>query len=209
MDPYERFHQLLRRDLSPLLRADGFKGSGTTFRRLTGDRIDAVNIQGSRYGGSCCVNTAVHFFFLPTASGGSVDTKRIKEYECAFRTRLHEQSADHWWTYGESGGQAEAGIARLVEMYNRRGRAFFGQFEPFPDAFESITPAQLEAGDFSKMPGQMTIVLASLTMARILDHLGRRTRRQEFAEVGLRHLGGAARLKPELERLRSTDRGPT
>lgn len=42
MEPYDRFHQLLKRDFFPLLRADGFKGSGTTFRRVKGDRIDVV-----------------------------------------------------------------------------------------------------------------------------------------------------------------------
>lgn len=56
MDAYERFHQLLKRDFLPLLRADGFKGSGNTFRRVKGDRIDVVNVQGSRHGGKCCVN---------------------------------------------------------------------------------------------------------------------------------------------------------
>lgn len=56
MDAYKRFHDILRIDLVPLLRSDGFKRSGTTFRRITGEVIHIVNIQGSRYGGECCVN---------------------------------------------------------------------------------------------------------------------------------------------------------
>src|SRR5262249_2077535 len=76
MDAYERFHQLLKRDFLPLLRGDGFKGSGNTFRRLKGDRIDIINVQGSRYGGQCCVNLAAHFSFLPSEGGGGVTDPR-------------------------------------------------------------------------------------------------------------------------------------
>jgi hypothetical protein len=205
MDSYERFHELLRRDFLPLLRADGFKGSGTTSRRLLADRIDVVNVQGSRSGGNCCVNVAVHFSFLPSAGGGRVpEWKKLKEYECAFRNRLHEASeADHWWTYGVSDSEAEASLARLIDTYRRRSALFFGKFEPFPHVFEQITPAEIDAGDLSNMPpGSLTGVLAALTMARIMSHLGRREKCREFAEVGLRHLGRAVGLKTEFERLR-------
>lgn len=204
MDAYERFHQLLKRDFSPLLRADGFKGSGNTFRRVKGDRIDLVNVQGSRYGGRCCVNVAVHFSFLPSEGGGRVTgPKKLKEYDCTFRDRLHEVSeSDHWWTYGASDSEAESSVASLMDMYSRRGALFFGKFEPFPEVFERISSAEMGAGDFSKMPAAMTGVYAALTMARIMKHLGRREKCREFAEVGLRHLGHAVGLKPELERLR-------
>jgi hypothetical protein len=204
VDAYERFHQLLKRDFSPLLRADGFKGSGGTFRRVKGDRIDILNVQGSRYGGQSCVNVAVHFSFLPSAGGGRVtDPKMFKEYHCTFRDRLHEVSeSDHWWTYGTSDAEAEASVASLIDMYRRRGADFFGKFEPFPDVFDRISPAEMDAGDYSNMPAAMTGVYAALTMARIMRHLGRLETSREFAEVGIRHLGGAVGLKAEFERLR-------
>src|SRR5262249_12249797 len=126
MSAYERFHQLLKCGLSPLLRAEGFKGTGATFRRMKGERIDIVNIQGSRYGGECCVNVAVHFSFLPTAGGSVPDLKKLKEYECAFRDRLHESGeSDHWWTYGASEAEAETSVASLIDMYKRRAVLFF------------------------------------------------------------------------------------
>jgi len=207
MDPYERFHGLLKRDFLPLLRADGFKGSGTTFRRTLPDRIDIVNIQGSQFGGQCCVNVAAHFSFLPSADGGCVaDPKKLKQYERASRTRLHEANeSDHWWTYGASDSEAKANVASLIDTYRRRSASFFGRFEPFPQVFEQITPAEIEAGDLSNMPpGSLTVVLAALTMARIMNHLGRIEKCRKFAEVGLRHVGGAAALRAELERLRDT-----
>jgi hypothetical protein len=204
MEASERFHQLLKRDFSPLLRADGFKGSGKTFRRVKGERIDVINVQGSRYGGQGCVNLAVHFFFLPSEGGGRVtDPKKFKEYDCAFRERLHEANeADHWWTYGSSDAEAEVSVASLVDMYRRRGALFFDRFEPFPEVFERIMPAELNAGDFSILPARMTGVYAALTMARIMKHLARQEKSRAFAEVGLQHLGQAVGLKTELERLR-------
>jgi hypothetical protein len=207
MDHYEGFHELLKHDFLPILRADGFKGSGTTFRRVLTDRIDVVNVQGSRYGGQCCVNVAVHFPFLPSAGGTSVkDPKKFKDYECTFRIRLREASeSDRWWTYGANDSEAKASLASLIDIYRRRSALFFAKFEPFPEVFEQITPTDMDAGDLSKMPpGSLTRVLAALTMARIMNHLDRNEKCREFAEVGLRHLGGAAGLKTELERLRDS-----
>jgi hypothetical protein len=204
MDACERFHQLLKHDFSPLLRADGFKGSGITFRRIQGDRIDVINVQGSRSGGQCCVNFATHFLFLPSEGGGQVtDPKKFRECDCTFRDRLHEETeSDHWWTYGPNDAEAEASLANLLDLYKRRGALFFRKFEPFPDVFERITAVEMDAGDFSKMPAAMTGVYAALTMARIMRHLGRHQKGREFAEVGLRRLGHAVGLKAELERLR-------
>lgn len=203
MDPYDRFHRLLKSRLQPRLRDEGFKGSGTTLRRIAGERIDVLNIQGSRYGGQCCVNFGVHFSFLPSAGGSVIDLKKIQEYQCEFRDRLHEPpESDHWWAYGETDADAEGSVASLVEMYERRGALFFGKFEPFPDAFERIAPIDIESGDLSALLGYLTGVRAALTMARIMKHIGRVERSREFAAVGLKNLGRGMGLKSELERLR-------
>jgi hypothetical protein len=203
MDACKRFHQLLKRDFSPLLRSDSFKGSGNSFRRLKGDRIDVIGIQGSHYGGVCCVNLAVHFTFLPSESCGRVtDPKKFKEYDCTFRGRLYETGGDHWWSYGTSDAEAEASLSDLIDMYKRRGALFFAKFEPFPDVFERITPEDIDACDLSKMPAAMTVPYAAMILSRIMKHLGRHERSREFAEAGLRHVGGATGLQLNLERLR-------
>jgi hypothetical protein len=202
MDAYERFHQLLKRDFLPLLRADGFKGSGNTFRRIKGDRIDIVNIQGSRDGGKCCINLASHFSFLPAAGGRVSDPKKFKEYDCTFRDRLREATEDHWWSYGVTDAEADASVASLVDLYRRRGSLFFARFEPFPEVFERITPADIDAGDLTKMPAAMARPYAAKILARIMKHVGRLDRCREFAEAGLRHVGRAAILQLELEELR-------
>jgi hypothetical protein len=204
MDSYERFHKLLKRDFSPVLRNEGFKGSGTNFRRIKDEVVHVLNIQGSRYGGQCCVNLGVHYSFLPTDGGSSLaDLKKLKEYECAFRHRIREsQELDHWWTYGVTETESEVSVANLIDLYRRRGAAFFMKFEPFPDVFERITPAELDAGDLSKLPIEMSKLQAAITMARIMQHLRCTDKCRQFAEAGLRDLGHAVGLKSELERLR-------
>jgi hypothetical protein len=204
MDAYKRFHQLLNRDFSPLLRADGFKGSGNSFRPVKGERIDVIGVQGSRSGGECCVNLGAHFSFLPSEGGGRVtDPKKFREYDCTFRGRLHEATeGDHWWTYGTSDAEAEASLADLIDLYARRGGLFFTRFEPFPDVFERIMPADIVDGDLSKMPAAMTLPYAAMILARIMNHLGHGEKCRQFAEAGLLHVGRAASLQWELERLR-------
>lgn len=207
MDAYERFHRLLKRHLSPLLRSEGFKGSGTTFRRIKDEVIRVVNVQGSRYGGQCCVNLGLHFSFLPTAGGRPViDPKKLKDYECDFRDRVRAaRESDHWWRYGATEAESEASVASLVKMYRKRGASFFNKFEPFPDVFERITPAEIDAGDLSRFPKPATLVHAALTLARIMHHLRRPERCRQFADLGLRHLGSETGLRTELERLSGAD----
>jgi hypothetical protein len=74
----------LLKELTPALRKLGFKKKGMTWRRDSGDLIDVVNIQGSRWGGGAFyVNVGIYL-------GG--DSRDPKEYECTFRHRVaHEQ----------------------------------------------------------------------------------------------------------------------
>ena len=72
---------------------------------------------------------------------------------------------------------------------------------PFPDVFLAITPEQVEAGQ-SSLPWGAGPVRATLTMARIMEHLGRRESCLQFVEAGLRE--ASPYLAPEfLELIRN------
>lgn len=201
MDARKRFHEALRIEFVPLLRDSGFKGSGNTFRRIRSEAIHLINIQGSKYADQCCMNLGVHYAFLPTNGAGRIaDAKTLKEYECAFRDRLHEANeSDHWWTYGSTDSETQASVSSLVDLFRRRGHTFFDRFEPFRQVFEQTVPDEIDAGNLRTFPATTTIVAAALTMARIMNHLGQLEKCRRFAEIGLRHFG---RRDPELERLR-------
>ena len=96
---------------APALRADGFRGSGTNFRRVLGDVAHAIVIQGARGGGSACVELGIHFMFLPDALERLPDPKRITTYDCEFRWRLAPEGRhDFWWSYGETSDDAVASV---------------------------------------------------------------------------------------------------
>ena len=184
------FRSQLKEKLAPFMRAAGFSGSGATFRRSAGDVIQLLHVQGSRYGGSCCVNLGIHLKFLPTVLGHSPDPKKITEPLCEFRRRLApEGQADCWWNYGDDEHEAARSVDNLVALVRRLALPHFDRFGAFPESFERITPQALASRDFSMLPGNMTAPRAALVMARIAAHLGRADRVREFAEVGLASVG--------------------
>jgi hypothetical protein len=195
------FRAQLKERLNPLLRGVGFFGSGTTFRRLSDDVIRLVHVQGSRYGGSCCVNLAMHLTFLPTVLGDPTDPKKITEPLCEFRKRLAPDGrSDHWWDYGATEQEAAASVESLVDLFRRVALPHFERFRTFPGPFAGITPQVIISGDFRLLPGNMTAARAALVMARISAHLGQQGQAREFAEVGLASLGPTATMGASVAR---------
>lgn len=91
----------LRQELVPRLRELGFKGSGKNFRRVCGETINAINVQGSSTGTRFYVNLGLHFTFLPAGYGVELlPADKIKEIDCEFRWRLDPQ--DNSGLSGES-----------------------------------------------------------------------------------------------------------
>ena len=184
------FRLELKTRLAPMLRAEGFAGSGVTFRRQTGVVIQVLTVQGSNYGDSCCINLGTHLTFLPTTMDEPPDPKNITESLCEFRRRLApEGQSDRWWSYGSDRREASASVEDLVGLTRRLGLPFFERFREFPGAFERVTPEQLASGDFSMLPGGVTAGQGALAMARIAAHLGQASRARDFAQVGMASLG--------------------
>jgi len=201
MDAHKRFLELIKRDFAPVLRASGFKGSGKKFRRVNGDVVNVLSLQG--HGGRSCVNLGVHFAFLPTAAGTKLPAPKIREFHCMFRDRLKGPDGfERWWNHGKTDAEAEASVADIVDTFRKRGEKFFRKFEPFPGVFEKITPEDVDKDKLSKLPVRMFPLSAAITLAQIMKHLGRLDECRAFAEVGLRHIAGGPAYKRTLERLR-------
>src|SRR5215471_4199171 len=64
-----RLESSIRDFLSPVLESDGFFGSGRTFRRMSGDLIQVVQVQGSPYGGKFAVNLGIQPASIPDVAG--------------------------------------------------------------------------------------------------------------------------------------------
>jgi hypothetical protein len=80
------FLKLLAKDFYPVLRAQGFKGSGTSLRRADGLFHHIVHIQGSLSARGCYVNLGAHLEFLPNEGGFNVfSPKDFDEPSCGQR----------------------------------------------------------------------------------------------------------------------------
>lgn len=197
------FAQQLKERFAPALRVAGFKGSGTHFRRISGEIINTISIQGSRDGRTCAVNLGLHLTFLPLNWRDELpDVAKIKEIDCEFRDRLAPAGVeDYWWEYGSLLSPPSKHVAHLYATYFEHGEPRFRAFNSVEAVSQMFSPEQLRSGSYMNGFGGITVPRAAVTMARIRMHLGQRQLAAEYARVGLEKLGKASGLKSVLEEL--------
>jgi hypothetical protein len=176
------FQILLRDQFYPILRAEGFQGSGTTLRRINGYVVHVVNVQGSSGGQRCYINLGVHLSFLPAPDGNEADFTTLKEMECAFRDRL-PPPVGFGWGYGEDAEQMNASVRALCDCWATFGRDFFNQHASYPASFVSL---------LDKLDPSTTHPSQLLTFARIASHLGDTARSSALADEGIRRCSARA-----------------
>ncbi|NRF72239.1 DUF4304 domain-containing protein [Aquincola sp. S2] len=79
------FFALLSKRLLPILRAEAFRGSSPTLRRVDGVVVHVFNVQSSAGGACCYLNLGAHLAFLPTA--GPTDHRGPMRLPGADRTK--------------------------------------------------------------------------------------------------------------------------
>ena len=204
MDYKKIFYDQLKEEFVPLLRQDGFKGSGQNFRRINGDVIHAINFQNNKYGGSCCVNMGLHFAFLPICWDNNKipDLKHIKALDCEFHCRLApEGKTDYWWKFKGSlfFGNTNESISHLCNTYTEIGRRYYEQYKSFERIASALTLDAIEHSKYIDVAGGVIPVRGALTMARFYKHIGNKELQRQYAEVGLQVLGNAKALQQELK----------
>jgi hypothetical protein len=205
-----QFKSALKTMFAPLLREEGFQGSGVTFRRTSGAVLQVVHLQGSRDGDSCCVEIGTHLMFLPTIGEDVPNPKKIAVHDCEFRKRLAlEGEGDHWWWYGNNEQDAVASVAHLVATYTARREQILERYRAFPGLFGLVTPESLGLQGLNDLPGGTTVARAALVMARISVHQSLLAQASAFVEVGLNDLantpgGGGLGIKRRLVEIEET-----
>ncbi|WP_342749618.1 DUF4304 domain-containing protein [Xanthomonas arboricola] len=177
------FKKALSKHFYPVLRKAGFRGSGSTLRRVNEPLIYVVNVQGSSGGDRCYLNLGAHLSFLPSASFNK-EPDKLPEYECAFRSRiLPPEGQAFGWSYGTSEQEAEAIALSVAEAWATQGTAFFERFKAYPESFFKLVanfqPEHVHPAD-------------CLLMARIAAHLGEANCAIAIATLGLRRVGEKA-----------------
>jgi hypothetical protein len=199
----ERFLARLKGEFVPKLRGAGFTGSGQNFRRVQGEVIHALNIQGNKYGDSCAVNLGIHLTFFPAKSLQSVpDLKKFCEIDCEFRRRLAPNGqSDHWWKYECAPSSPEKNADSLIDTFFNIGETYFTAYNS-TDAIGNSLKACLisEPTSTAARPiGGATLVRQFLAGARIYAHHGNAEQSRKFAVAGLASLGKAVGLREEFE----------
>jgi hypothetical protein len=175
------FTKLLAARLYPLLRAEGFRGSGTTLRRLSPQTVHVFNVQGSTGAVRCYLNLGCHFGFLPVIGGGELSA--ISESQCAFRARIESPPEQPFgWYYGQSEPEAVANVNRIIEEWPRQARRFFDQ-HAYPEGLAKLVADALPT---QTHPAQL------LLLGRIAVHLGQAQRAAEFSNAALARANPAA-----------------
>jgi len=185
----EHFRKLLAKHLLPVLRAEGFRGSGATLRRVAAPLVHVFNVQGSSGGERCYLILGAHLSFL---SAQPLVPDKLLEYECAFRARLNPpEEAALGWSYGGSATAAEAMALAAVDVWRSQGRAFFAAYAVYPASFATLVEG------FSPHTAHPA---ASLTMAKVAKQLGERERAKAIAMSAIQQVSSsAAALRRSLE----------
>ncbi|WP_420137281.1 DUF4304 domain-containing protein [Sphingomonas sp.] len=171
------FLKLLSQQLYPVLRQEGFVGSGSTLRRINEPVIHVFNVQGASAGGACYLNIGAHLSFLPPEGGGALDPPRIDEPSCVFRDRIEPPPGPEFgWSYCTSPEEAAESVEFIVSEWECVGRAFFARYASYPQSFETLIAEQ---------DPQQVHPAKARTLARIAMELGRYERASAFIDAAL------------------------
>lgn len=199
--PIPRLETAIRAELSPVLREDGFSGSGRTFRRTIGSWVQVVNVQGSRLGGSFAINLAVHPLKILDLSGNPPDPKKITETLCEFQRRLCEVGGDYWWMHGDTDKGMLSAMQDAAAMYSRTGRDLFQRAIGQGVGLNMLRAADFANGTYDLGGFGSTVVRMALTLARLRTLDEQIGEAKAFAAYGLAHVGNATSLRRELMEL--------
>ena len=197
-----RLEPAIRTALAPMLREDGFRGSGRKFYGQSGSWLTLLNVQGSRYGGSFAINLAVHFAAAPDLIGNTPEPARMTEAHCEFRRRLSQDRGDMWWEHEGSGESMLEAVKAAAEMYASVGRRCFSSVI---GALDVITPKSLAEGDYDLHGFHTGKPRLGLALARIRMLQGQVAESRAFARFALEHLEVAVAWRGELEALAAND----
>jgi hypothetical protein len=194
-----RLESSIKDHLSPVLKSDGFFGSGRPFRRISGDLIHVVNVQGSRYGGMFAVNLGIQPRCIPDVVGHVPDATKIREELCEFRRRLSEAKGDQWWEHEGSKESMNAAVQAAASVYATIGRRLFSELSGPESPLHNVTPAQFEAGHYSFSGFRSTKVRMARSLALMRQSVGNLADASAFARIALANLEVAHALRAELE----------
>jgi hypothetical protein len=201
MDAY-RIEDAWRTHFEPVLRAEGFKGSGRHFRRIADSLAQCVSLQGNRYGGSFAINLGIQpLAILGVMGRRPVNPGKIQEVDCEWRRRLSEGASDQWWDYDLSAASKDRAAAAAAEVFRAHGLAVFAAMSGPSSPLFVVDPHSFEHGLYSFSGFQSTKVRMAFALSQLRKASGDIRASRDFAKIALANLGSAGGLRKELSEL--------
>lgn len=189
-----RIETAIAMHLAPILRADGFKGSGRQFRRTVGKWTHVVQVQSHRYDSGFCVNMSIHPVGVLDFGRKVHDPKKILEVDCRFRSRMTDDPnrEDQWWSHdGTEKGMCWAMIL-AAETYERFGRERFNLATAADSDLNRVSPEAFFKGKFKGYGFCKANSTTAFVLAWMRRESGQLEEAKAFAEYALRHSGPQA-----------------
>lgn len=205
------FRKQIAKPLSEQLKTLGFKGSGFNYIMEGNDFIFTIGVQGDRWGGQCCAEFGIQPKGIDDFGGNKLDFKKLKYYQCEFRTRFHSKNgSDQWWHYSDD---AEKNIQIANQIYDYVSAKvipvinLFNRDEFILDRIELADLNDLYKCLPQKLAGlsvMTTDIRFAWSMTRVYEKRNL-TKAKEFAKYGLSKLNVTDTFlgKPDFERVLS------
>lgn len=173
------------------LRELGFKGCGFNYKMDNENFVFTIGIQASQYGEKCCAEFGIQPKAVETNGFENHDFKKIKYYDCEFRTRIYanEKNSD-WWNYSNNEIQNIQTAKEIAELIKSRVLPIINEFKQDPKILEKIETSDLtniyvKVGD---KIGGMRIMNTDIRLSWVLAKCFEKSnpkKAAEFAKYGL------------------------
>lgn len=179
-----RLEDAIRDELAPILRDEGFRGSGRTFRRIDDVTLHLVNVQGSQWGPAFYINLAVHPIGVAGFVGGVRDPLKMSASACVLTHRLADGRKESWDHDGSADGMRRA-VRDAAATYVKNGRRFFEPFRPPENFFQTIAVEHFEKRAKKIFGHNAFVIRLAIMLAELRSSDGRHAEAAAFAKKAL------------------------
>ena len=185
--------------LAPILREDGFKGSGRVYRRVVGELINIVSVYSSRHGGQFAIHMGIHPLAVPDVLGNAANPAKMTESLCEFGRRLSEGTADQWWQHDTTRASMDRAVRQAASLYMNVGRPMFAALNSPTSPILNLSPNEFGSRQADFHGFGTTKFRKAVVLARLRHTQDRPAECRGFAEIALEaHPGMSAQLREEL-----------
>lgn len=189
------FKKHISKTLSEQLKGFGFKGSGFNYLMDSDYFVFTIGIQASQYGGQCCAEFGIQPKSVDTNGFEKLDFKKLKYYNCEFRTRLSpKEQGDYWWKYSDLEQKNIQIALEIAKVVKTQVIPVIDYFKSDKNILEKIEVSDLE-NMYLKLPKKLggmsfgtTDIRMAWTLVRALEETNL-PKAKEFAEYALSKLG--------------------